>query len=170
MTTDTQHRAYILSLFPGPLAAKRPQGLRSGYRDLDKSQEFGYFSPWPHLISWENVQLRWWVTLHPWQRLLQERLRKTSPGGRQKPPRLPSPSSWPRPGPPQEHHASTCIRHAQPSFLRKSLRMELLLLWVPLPRRLLINRIRSFRATASIDAGLGASFRLLKFVNPTRGA
>lgn len=33
--------------------------------------------------------------------------------------------------------------------------MELLLLRVPFPRRLLINQIGSFRATASIDAGLG---------------
>lgn len=40
-------------------------------------------------------------------------------------------------------------------FLRKSLGMELLLLRVPFPRRLLINQIGSFRATASIDAGLG---------------
>lgn len=103
------------------------------------------------------MQIRLWVALHPWQSLLQEILGKTSPAGRQKPLRSPSPSSWPRPGPRREHHTSTCTRHAQSPFLRKSLGMELLLLRVPLPRRLLINRIGSFRATASIDAGLGAS-------------
>ncbi|XP_027465083.2 uncharacterized protein LOC113931372 [Zalophus californianus] len=91
------------------------------------------------MISWENAQIRRWVALHPWQQLLQKRLRKTRPGWRQKAPRLPSPSSWPSSGPRREHHASTCTRHAQPPFLRKSPDTELRLLLVPFPRRLIIN-------------------------------
>lgn len=60
-------------------------------------------------------------------------------------------------GAPSVHVLPACPVTLLSPFLRKSLGMELLLLRVPFPRRLLINRIGSFWATASIDAGLGGA-------------
>lgn len=117
------------------------------------------------------MQIGWWVALHPWQQLLQKRLGKTRPGRRRKALRLPSPSRWPRPGPWREHHASTCTRHAQPPFLHKSPEMELRLLLVPFPRRLIINQDRSFWAADTVNSGLGAQFATrVHFGHPTPGA